>query len=85
VPASIAAPSSVAGIDLYMLAQKSDTGARSGNLRLISGAAITDYTKFVPGTAMQYYKYAQDTDPNTGNPWLWANLLNVTFGPRVTE
>ena len=85
LPALITVPTNIYTVAAYCNARKSDSGARTLDIRCKSGA--TDSAGSNPGIALgtSYFWLASefDTDPNTGAAWTNTAFGNATFGPKV--
>jgi hypothetical protein len=63
---------------------KSDAGPAAALVQLKSGATTVQTPRQVPVTNVFQWAWRIDTvDPNTGSPWLQANIDNLQFGPQV--
>lgn len=78
-------PQSIIGLSVRSFQRKGDAGARSGQVRLKSGATTVDGASVPLGTTYGNVYKIQDVDPNTGVAWTASGILNALFGPRVAS
>ena len=78
-------PTGILGVDFVGMVSKSDAGARTGALRMVSGVTTLDEATITPNTSLTYYKYQIDLDPNTSGPWALANINAVKIGPLTVS
>jgi hypothetical protein len=77
-------PSSILAVQSRMFAKKSDTGARSGQIWVKSGATEVGGTDTTLGTSYGWLARVDTVDPNTGAPWTAAAVNALQVGPKVT-
>ncbi len=78
-------PSSILGVSIRGFGGKSDAGARTGCIRLKSGATFLDQTTFTLATTMGNMVTYQDVDPNTSAAWTASGVNALQAGPKVVS
>jgi len=84
-PGLATTPSAILGVSIRAFLGKSDAGARTGTVRIKSGATSVDGTTLTLSTAMQNLVMYQDTDPATSAAWTATGVANLEFGPKVVS
>jgi hypothetical protein len=79
-----ATPASIVAVQARMFARKTDSGARSGQIRVKSGATDVGGADTVLSTSYSWLSRVDVTDPNTGVPWTAAAVNALQVGPKVT-
>lgn len=82
--ASIAStPASTIAVTTRGFMEKSDAGARTGNVQLKSGASTVASSTVSLSTSWGWVWRTDLTDPATGSAWTAAAVNGVTIGPSV--
>jgi hypothetical protein len=76
-------PQSIATVVVTVLAQKSDSGARTLSTNLKSGSTDSASAAITIGTSMQFYSVNYDTDPATGAAWTASGVNAMKTGYSV--
>jgi hypothetical protein len=74
---------SVAGVRVYGVVQKTDAGARTGALLVRTGGTTYEGAEFAPGTTYAYVTHLWPTNPATGVAWTPAEINAIEAGIRV--
>lgn len=86
-PALVSTPSAIYGGAVKIFAAKADSGARTGNINVLSGA--TDSTGSNAGfsflTSFQWIGSIYDLDPNTASAWTQSGVNNAKSGYSVAS
>jgi hypothetical protein len=77
-------PASILAVQARMFAKKTDSGARSGQIRVKSGATEAGGADTVLSTSYTWLSRVGVTDPNTGAAWTAAAVNAAQLGPKVT-
>lgn len=77
-------PQAIVGTQLKAFAKKSDTGTRSLQMQLKSGATTTQSASVALGTSYGWVNRVDTTDPNTGAAWTGAGVNAAQIGPLVS-
>jgi hypothetical protein len=78
-------PAAIIGVVSKVYVKKSDAGARTGQLRVKSGATEVAGVDTAVSTTYTYLARVDTTDPNTGAAWTQAGVNALTVGQRVTS
>lgn len=78
-----ATPLSILGVSVRAFMCKSDSGARTGTVRLKSNTTSIDGATSTLSTSFQNLVMYQDTDPDTSAAWTATAIGNLKFGPKV--
>jgi hypothetical protein len=68
----------------FAMAEKSDSGARNGQIRVKSGATEVGGADTALSTSYGWLTRVDTVDPNTGAPWTAAAVNALQVGPKVT-
>jgi hypothetical protein len=77
-------PAAILGVVSKVFVKKSDAGARSGQLRLLSAGTEVAGTDTVLGTTYTYLARVDAVDPATGIAWTPAAVNALKLGQKVT-
>jgi hypothetical protein len=77
-------PSSILAVQARMFARKSDSGARSGQIRVRSAATEVGGADTMLSTSYAWLSRVDVTNSNTGTAWTAAAVDALQIGPKVT-
>lgn len=80
-------PTAIYAVKVSILAQRSDAGARTGNIRVKSGGTTANGSNsgFTPPTTMNWIGSLYFVDPNTSAAWTASGINAMTAGYQVAS
>lgn len=78
-------PAAIVGVNVRSFGAKSDAGARSGTVRVKSGATSQDGATLALSTSFQNIPLWLPTDPNTSAAWTAAAVNALQAGPKTVS
>jgi len=75
----------IIGVVSKIYVKKSDAGARTGQLQVVSGATTVTGVDTALSSTYSYLSRVDTTDPNTAAAWTLAGVAGIKVGAKVTS